>query len=297
MKDSNVPLIDDANYLYKLMIDTNNGLKELRSITSNTKAEEGGLYEAYKQVTGLAEPTHPKLVQRQVRGLLRGVFGVGSSKFSLVQRNLLGTTVDGVGRGNVVSDPNYDMDSVGLPEERAWDVYRPHVMHRLTRRGIPWAHAAAMIEDKKDIAREALVAEMEERPVILDRAPVLHKWSMMALRPKLIAGDAIRMNQFIHKGASLDHDGDNMNFHVPKSKEAVKEAFELLMPSKSLIQASDMKSAMPRMISENAGGLYLASLPPDKKQKPRTFLTWKDVEHAYNRGEIAMDDPVEVLQK
>jgi hypothetical protein len=77
MKDSNVPLIDDANYLYKLMIDTNNALKDLRTITKNTKAEEYGLYESYKQVTGLADPTHPKLVQRQVRGLLRGVFGIG----------------------------------------------------------------------------------------------------------------------------------------------------------------------------------------------------------------------------
>jgi len=85
---------------------------------------------------------------------------------------------------------------------------------------------------------------------------------------------------------------DTMNFHVPKSKDAVKEAFELLLPSKSLIQPADMKSAMPRMISEGAGGLYLASLPPDKKQQPRIFMTWRDVEHAYDRGEIALDDAV-----
>ena len=295
MKDSDVPLIDDANYLYKLMIDTNNALKALRTITKNTKPEEYGLYEAYKQVTGLADPTHPKLVQRQVRGLLRGVFGVGSSKFSTAQRSLLGTTVDTVGRGVITSDSNLDMDSIGIPEERSWDVYRPYVMHRLTKRGIPWAHAAAMIEEKKDIAREALIAEMEERPVIIDRAPVLHKWSMFAVKPRLVAGDAVRMNQFIMKSMGADLDGDQINFHVPKSKEAVKEAYELLLPSKSLIKASDMKSAMPQMISESAGGLYLASLPPDKNQRPRTFMTWKDVEHAYNRGEIAIDDPVVVM--
>jgi DNA-directed RNA polymerase subunit beta' len=188
------------------------------------------------------------------------------------------------------------MDSVGLPEERAWDVYRPYVMHRLTKRGIPWAHAAAMIEEKKDVAKEALISEMEQRPVIMDRAPILHKFGVIALKPRLIAGDAIRVNQFINKGLNLDADGDNMNFHVPKSEDAVNEAFELLLPSKSLIQPSDMKSAMPRMISESAGGLYLASLPPDKKQKPRTFMTWKDAEHAYNRGELALDDPVAVLQ-
>jgi hypothetical protein len=296
MKDTDVPLIDDANYLYKLMIDTNNALKELRSITKNTKAEEYGLYEAYKQVTGLADPTHPKLVQRQVRGLLRGVFGVGSSKFSLVQRSLLGTTVDSVGRGMVIGDPDLNMDTVGLPEEKAWDVYRPYIMHRLTNRGIPWAHAAAMIEEHKDIAREALLAEMEERPIIMDRAPVLHKWSMMAFKPRLIAGDTIRVNQFVQKGFNMDFDSDNANFHVPKSKEAVREAYELLLPSKSLLKASDMKSAMPQMISESAGGLYLASLPPDKNQKVRTFVTWQDAEHAYHRGELALDDPVMVLE-
>jgi len=208
MKDSNVPLIDDANYLYKLMIDTNNALKELRTITKDTKAEEYGLYESYKQVTGLADPTHPKLVQRQVRGLLRGVFGVGSSKFSMVQRSLLGTTVDSVGRGVVVGDPDLDMDSVGLPEDRTWDVYRPYVMHRLTKRGIPWAHAAGMIEDRKEIAREALVAEMEERPVIMDRAPVLHKGSMLAFKPRLVAGDSVRMNQFVQKSTNMDFDGN-----------------------------------------------------------------------------------------
>ena len=295
MQDSDVPLIDDANYLYKLLVDTNNALKELRTIIQDTRAEEAGLYEAYKQVTGLADPTHPKLVQRQVRGLLRGVFGVGSSKFSMAQRNLLGTTVDTVGRGAVVGDPNLDMDSVGLPEERAWDVYRPYVMHRLTRRGIPWAHAAEMIEDRKELAKEALLAEMEERPVIVDRAPVLHKWSMVSLKPRLVAGDSIRMNHFVNKGLNLDADGDKMNFHVPKSKEAVREAFELLLPSKSLVQAADMKSAMPRMISEGAGGLYLASLPPDASLQPRTFMTWRDVEQAYERGDIAMDDPVVVL--
>jgi DNA-directed RNA polymerase beta' subunit len=119
---------------------------------------------------------------------------------------------------------------------------------------------------------------------------------MLALKPRLVAGDSIRMNQLINKGLNLDADGDQMNFHIPKSKEAVREAYELLPPSKSLLKASDMKSAMPQMISESAGGLYLASLPPDKKQKVRTFITWKDAEHAYNRGELALDDPVVVLE-
>jgi hypothetical protein len=88
---------------------------------------------------------------------------------------------------------------------------------------------------------------------------------------------------------------NTMNFHVPMSAEAVKESFELLLPSKSLVQTHDMKSPQPRIISENSGGLFLATLPPDKKQKPRTFISWQDAEKAYKRGELAIDDPVVIL--
>jgi len=295
MKDSNVPLVDDANYLYKLMIDTNNALKELRRITKNTAPEEYGLYDTYKQVAGLADPTHPKLVQREVRGLLKHVFGVSSSKFSMVQRSLLGTPTDMVGRAVTVPNPDLALDEIGLPEDKAWSVYRPYLVHRLTKRGIPWAQAARYIEDRNPIAREALLAEMDVRPVIVDRAPVLHKWGILAFRPKLMAGDSVHINSFVQKGYGQDNDGDQMNFHVPASEAAVKEAYEILLPSKSLIQSADLKSAQPRLISENAGGLFLASLPPDKNQKTRTFVSWEDAKKAYERGELAIDDPVVVL--
>lgn len=295
MKDSNVPLVDDANYLYKLMLDTNNALKELRGITRNTSKEEYGLYDAYKQVTGLADPTHPKLVQREVRGLLKHVFGVGSSKFSMVQRNLLGMPTDMVGRAVTVPNPDLAMDEVGLPEDKAWTVYRPYLVHRLTKRGIPWAQAARYIENRDPIAKEALLEEMDERPVIVDRAPVLHKWGILAFRPKLMAGDSIHINSFVQKGFGQDNDGDQMNFHAPAGPEAVREAYELLLPSKSLIRSADLKSAQPRLISENAAGLFLASLPPDKKRATRTFVSWDDAEKAYRRGDLAIDDPVVVL--
>jgi hypothetical protein len=208
MQGGKVPLIDDANYLYKLMIDTNNSLKELRKYTKNTKEDEYGLYNTYQQVTGLADPSHPKLVQREVKGLLKHIFGVGSSKFSTVQRNLLGTPTDMVGRGVIVPDPDLGLDEVGIPEQKAWDTYRPHIIHRLTRRGVPWALASKMVEDQNPVAKDALLQEMGTRPVIVDRAPVLHKWGILAFKPKLVAGDAIRVNHFVNKGYNSDHDGN-----------------------------------------------------------------------------------------
>jgi DNA-directed RNA polymerase beta subunit len=295
MQGSKVPLVDDANYLYKIMIDTNNSLKDLQKITTRTHKDEYNLYEAYKQVTGLADPTHPKLVQRQVRGLLQHVFGAGSSKFSMVQRSLLGVPTDTVARGVIVSDPDLDIDSVGIPEDKAWEIYRPHLVHQLTKRGTPWALAAKAIEERTDLARDALMREMEQRPVLLDRAPVLHKWGIQAFKPRLVKGDSIHLNAFVEKGYGADFDGDAMNVSVPYSKEAIDEAYELLLPSKSLIKASDMKGAMHRLTSENAAGLYLASLPPNKNKKTRTFATWADAKRAYRDGELGVDDPVVVL--
>ncbi|GHT13224.1 hypothetical protein FACS1894170_08960 [Planctomycetales bacterium] len=200
-------LIDDANHLYKQFLDLNNGLKDLKKITKNTHAEEAALYDAYSQITGLSEPTNPKFVQRNVRGLLKAVFGVGSSKFSMVQRSLLGATVDTVGRGVITSNPNIGIDEIGLPEDRAWEVYRPHIVHTLGKRGIPWAVSSQYVEDKNAVAKEALLQEMEKRPVIVTRDPILHKGSMFAFRPHLVAGDTIDTNQFLNKAYGSDMDG------------------------------------------------------------------------------------------
>jgi hypothetical protein len=90
---------------------------------------------------------------------------------------------------------------------------------------------------------------------------------------------------------------DTMNISVPFSEDAIKEAYEILLPSKSLTKSSDMKSAMHKIISENAGGLYLASLPPDKKKQTRTFVSWADAKRAYQNGELAIDEPVTVLSE
>jgi hypothetical protein len=297
MKDSDIPLIEGVNYLYKISIDTNNALKELKEITQNTQQEEAALYRSYKEVTGLADPTHPKLVQKNVRGLLKEIFGVGSSKFSTFQRNLVGTTTDAVGRGVVVSSPQLDMDEVGLPEESAWEVFRPYVMHNLAKRGFSPKLAAEAIENQNAAAKQALLQELEKRPVIMDRAPVLHKGSMWAFRPRLVKGSAVKINQFVQKGLNLDQDGDTMNFHVPFSKEAIEEAYKFMLPSKNPIAPADMKSPLNKIISENAGGLYLASSSVDKNKKTRTFLTWEDAERAFRRGELAIDDPVSVLKK
>lgn len=129
-------LIDDANYLYKELIDANSVLKEASGVLGNVGNERLALYDAMKGVTGLGDPVNPKHVEKNVRGYLRKIFG-DSPKFGTVQRKLLSTTVDLVGRAVITPNSDLDMDEVALPEEKAWDIYKPFIVRGLVRRGMP----------------------------------------------------------------------------------------------------------------------------------------------------------------
>jgi DNA-directed RNA polymerase subunit beta' len=135
-------------------------------------------------VTGLGDPQQPKNVERNVKGFLRHVFG-NSPKYGTVQRKLLSSTVDLVGRAVITPNADLDMDEVALPEEKAWDVYKPFVVRGLVRRGLPRMQAMQAVEDKNKEAAAELDRQMSSRPIVINRAPVLHRYGMMAFYPKL----------------------------------------------------------------------------------------------------------------
>lgn len=137
----------------------------------------------------------------------RGNYPVFSGN-SFVQRKLLSGTVDAVGRGVALPNAKLTMDEVGLPEEQAWTMYKMPVVREMRRRGVPLSKAMEEITNRSAEARRILLDQMEKRPVVVSRAPVLHKFGIMAFRPKLIQGDSIHMNPLIHGGLGLDHDGD-----------------------------------------------------------------------------------------
>ena len=128
-----------------------------------------------------------------------------------MQRKLLSSTVDNVGRGVIIPQPDYDMDTVGLPEEHAFEVYKRFVARELKRRGMPMSEALKQIENKTPLARERRLWRGDgqaTRPVYMKRAPVLHKFGIMAFRPKLVKGSAIQTSPLIVKGYGADYDGD-----------------------------------------------------------------------------------------
>jgi DNA-directed RNA polymerase beta subunit len=289
-----LPLVADANYLYKELFDSNDMLRQMSDKVDDVGDERLSTYDAMKAVSGLGEPTHPKNQERGVKGLLKQIFG-SSPKFGMIQRKLLSTTTDLVGRAAIIPNPDLDMDSVGLPEEKAWDLYTPYVVRHLVRRGMPRMQAAQRVKDKDPVAKDALVNEMKQRPVMIDRAPVLHRYGVMAFWPRITKGDTMQISPLVVGGFNADFDGDAMQFHLPADDDAAQEMAEKMLPSRNLFSASKFKAHyLPSQ--EYVGGLYHATTRIDKRNKPAVFETTADAIRAYNQGQISADRQVHILK-
>lgn len=294
MSDNRLPLVADANYLYKELIHANDNLKHMAGQVDDVGEERLATYNALKAVTGLGDPVQAQLREKNVRGLLKHIFG-SSPKFGAVQRRLISSTVDLVGRAVVTPDPNLDMDHVGLPENRAWDVYRNFIIRRLRRRGMPVTEAIAQAENRTPLARQELLAELDHRPVIVNRAPILHRFGIMAFWPRLTQGDTLRVSPLVVKGFNMDFDGDTSQYHVPVEEEARLEAIQRMLPSRNLISPADFKTPVHAPMNEYIGGLNAATQDPDERRAPRTFATRADAIAAYKRGDLSISDPVRLL--
>lgn len=292
-----LPLVADPNLLYREVWDANQSLKQLADKVSPDQLGEErlSLYNAFKAVTGLGAPTHPKNEERKVRGVLGHVFGPGSPKYGAVQRKLLGSTVDLVGRGTIVPDPDLDMDQVGVPESQAWAIYKPAVVRRLVRGGMPHMRAVEAIEAKNPSARKALQAEIDDGVVLINRAPTLHKYGFMAARPVLVTGDVLRIPPVVVGGFGADFDGDAMQIHALTSQTEKDEATERMLPSKNLRAAKDF-GVQYTPSQEYVGGLYEASTRRSERP-PAVFHTAADAMRAYRRGEIDLGQRVQILTK
>lgn len=290
-------MISDPNYLYKELLLANDNLRELSDELGNDAVgdERVTLYDTFKSVTGLGDPIQPELQQKNVRGILSHALGLRHSpKFSNVQRKVIGTSTDLVGRAVITPNSSLTMDQVGLPEEKAWKLYRPFVMRNLVRRGMSPMAAQQMIANQGSQSREELVKEMERRPVIINRAPTLHRFGIMAAYPVLTKGKTLQVPPLTTGGFGADFDGDTEQFHVPVSDEAVEEAIEKMLPSKNLLDVKGFKAHyIPNQ--EFLHGLFAATHKSSGKPV-RVFKTKKDVERAYRLGEINIDDPVKVSE-
>lgn len=295
MQDSNIPIIPDANLLYRELIEANDSLKQLSTQVSDVGPERLAVYKALKAVVGLGDPLSKKLQEKKITGILQRLVGP-SPKMGTVQRRLLSQTVDLVGRATLIPNPDLDMDSVAVPEQKAWDVYRNFIVRRLKRRGMPISEAMRQVEEHSPLARQEMLAEMNERPVLVSRAPVLHRYGIQAFWPRLTKNTAIELCPMVFAGFGADADGDALNWHVPVEDEAVKEARERLMPSRSLMSPADFRSPVHNLTQEYLGALHYLTTQQKEMRRPRTFATKQDVVAAWRRGEISGDEPVTVIK-
>jgi DNA-directed RNA polymerase subunit beta' len=160
--------------------------------------------------------------------------------------------------------------------------------------GVPATVAAKATENKDKMAYAALQEVIKQRPVLINRAPTLHKYSIMAMWPKLTKGKTLQIPSTIVKPFSADMDGDTMSYSVPISSAAVREAIEKMMPERNLKYVRD-RSPTYMPISEYLQGLYLGTRQPQAKS-PVIFRTKQEALESYRKGDLNIDDPI-VIQE
>jgi hypothetical protein len=211
---------------------------------------------------------------------------------SFFQSKMISKPMDNVARSTVVVDPELSLDEVGVPEELAWNMYKPYIQRRLVQKGWQSAAAVRAIRDRTPEAYRELEAETKVRPVIYSRAPSWHKFNAISGRPKLIKGLAIGVNPLITTGQNMDFDGDQINLHVPSLPESVKEAYEKMMPSKMLHSIRHPEKIMPLPKHEQILGLHNAMVRPSRKV--HRFGTEAEALAAIKAGHVPLRDEVEI---
>lgn len=262
------------NTLYRDTALVNNELKwhnDQQFIPDSMTSEvRQNLYDGMKALAGIGNPIAYYPGSRRPKGVIEQIKGE-PAKRGFYQYNILRRRQEPVGRGTIIPEPKLGVDEVGLPEEMAWKIFEPFIMRRLvTNSGLSPIDASKEVEARSSNARSALEAEMKDRPVILNRAPSLHKFSLMAFKPQLTDGRAIKIPPLVVKGFGADFDGDTMTVHVPVLPDAVKEAHGML-PSKNLYNPGT-GGVMIQPQNEAALGLFMMSSDPTKRGEVLSVL-------------------------
>jgi DNA-directed RNA polymerase subunit beta' len=281
----------DANELYRDFMNIQDAHRDEVSTLGHVAASDSRLavYDAAKALYGYGEPTSPKTKQRGVSGFLKTLTG-SSPKFSFFQRKLLSKPMDNVSRGTIAVDPELGLDEIGVPKDHAWSAYAPYIQRRLVQSGMSAPDALKNVKERSEHAFKALEQEVNVRPMVYSRAPSWHKFNVLAGHPKLIDGDTISINPLVTTGLNADFDGDAMNLHVPSHPDAVKEAYEKLLPSKMLWSIRDQDKVVPLPKHEAILALFAANHRAAKKA--HHFPSKAEALAAIRSGQVSQQDEV-----
>jgi DNA-directed RNA polymerase beta subunit len=292
-RDPSQLMVADANKLYAHLMDTNNVLKTT-ALESDRGKHRQMVFHAVGAVFGMHEPDDDKLKKQEVKGFLQNIAGVGTPKGGFFQRKLMRRTQDTSGRGTAVPDVNLGMDEVGMPEQMLWQMLDTVILARLVRQGYGALEARELVDKKAPVAHAAMLAETKSRPVLINRAPTLHRWSIIAANPVPVQGKTIRVNPFIEKGMNLDYDGDTLQVHVPIQLGAVEDAKKMTM-SQMLLSDQQHNKLMAFPQHEAIMGFTLASQAKTTAGGPaHHFHTRAEALAAWRAGKLKLTDSITV---
>ncbi len=281
----------DLNDLYRRVINRNNRLKRLIELSAPSiivRNEKRMLQEAVdalfdngrrgRNITGSSN--------RPLKSLSSALKG----KQGRFRQNLLGKRVDYSGRSVIVVGPDLKMYQCGLPKEMALELFRPHVIKKLVEKEI--AHniksAKKIIEAKDERVWDVVEEIIKEHPVLLNRAPTLHRLGIQAFEPKLVDGRAIRLHPLVTTGFNADFDGDQMAVHVPIGIEAQAEARILMLGSNNILSPKNGKPIVTPTQDMVLGNYYITIEKSGLEGEGRVFKDSNEALMAYERNEISL---------
>lgn len=288
----------DLNDLYRRVINRNNRLKRLLELGAPdviVRNEKRMLQEAVDSLIDNSQ--RGKALSRRGRRELKSLSDMLKGKKGRFRRNLLGKRVDYSGRSVIVVGPSLKLHQCGLPKTMALELYRPFVIAKLVAHNYAAnvKGARRFIERNRPEVYEVLEEAIKERPVLLNRAPTLHRLGIQAFEPVLIEGSAIQLHPLVTTAFNADFDGDQMAVHVPLSEKAVWEARNLMLSSKNLLKPADGEPIISPSKDMVLGVYYLTMDGTSETEgKERFFANADEVELAYQLDQVKVHDWIKV---
>ncbi|MSQ13031.1 MAG: DNA-directed RNA polymerase subunit beta' [Dehalococcoidia bacterium] len=290
----------DLNDLYRRVINRNNRLKRLLELEAPEiiiRNEKRMLQEAVdalidngRRTRAVAARHNHKL--KSLSDLLRG-------KQGRFRQNLLGKRVDYSGRSVIVVGPEMKMHECGLPKRMALELFKPLVMHRLVAKGlVPNIRSAKRsVERVRPEVWDVLEEVIKDRPVLLNRAPTLHRLGIQAFMPHLIEGSAIQIHPMVCTPFNADFDGDQMAVHVPLSRKAVAEAKMVMLSSRNLLSPASGEPLVTPTLDLVLGCYYLTMPKANPKGEPARYGSVDEALLSLNLGRLSLQDPIKLLER
>jgi DNA-directed RNA polymerase subunit beta' len=293
----------DLNDLYRRVVNRNNRLKRLLDLGAPdviVRNEKRMLQEAVDSL--IDNSRRGKAVSARGRRPLKSLSDMLKGKQGRFRRNLLGKRVDYSGRSVIVIGPELELHQCGLPKSMALELFQPFVINRLVEYNyaINVKGAKRIIEQQRPEVWEVLEEVAGDRPVLLNRAPTLHRLGIQAFEPVLVDGDAIQIHPLVCAAFNADFDGDQMAVHVPLSKRAVTEARELMLSTKNLLKPSSGDPIVGPTKDMVLGCFYMTMerhTPTDTGEEatPSSYPAFSEMEEvrlAYELGKLSLHTPI-----